>query len=441
MVFDGRFSINLKLKLIYNYDKDFEKRTKGIISLFGPSFFGLHLDIKGTLIIQKMRRQHQQMRTVQPNNNATPLDNNNSLDFLSAMGVGIAAVMQNAAEQGLSTKNIDKLYVDQEAFDDVVSGHLKTLNEDENFGNDVEADVDDGSSDEYCDPSRRIDKFIDKKEGDNFTITQHFSFQGTLQAFKDGRAPTSLVMVCSDMEGADHRPLVKESKVTMIQNSTPFLVNFKLEGTPSTNIQMDENDGTHKRVTYKIPSDAVTPMCVNTPIFCHGEGIDFELDNLQEKFAYTTPSEIQASVQFPAIQEFIGDKIPSQKELDQYAAAKEAFSNAQQNFVMINSPLGEFIQENSSNSRVALAWEKKFPNHLLLPQKEIDSQIGEMINMIETSPIGKMHGMTGSISRHDGQTWDFIPEGISEEEAQHLLNTRQTILVTVEHHVQAYLGE
>jgi hypothetical protein len=386
-----------------------------------------------------MRRQQQQQRAQK---NAVTSEDCNGLDFFEAMGVGVKAVMENAQEQGLSTKSIDKLYVDPEAFDDVVRDHLDLLTaNEEGIGNEIDGESNDGDSNDDFDSSKRVDRTIDKKEGDNFTITQHFIYEGTLQAFKEGTAPTSHTMVCSDMQKADHRPLVKESKITMIKNTTPFVINFKLDGTPSTNVQMDEMEGTHKKVTYKIFSDALAPMRVDTPIFTHGEDVDFELDDLQEEFAYTTEAEIRASVQFPTIQEFIGDKLPSPKEIEQYNSSKNVFTSAQQNFVVRDSPLGRFIQKNTNGAKVSLAWENKFPNHLLLPQREIESQFAEMLETIDSSPIGKMHGMTGTISRHDGKDWDYIPEGISEEEARHLLTTRQSILVTVEHRVQAYLGE
>ena len=98
------------------------------------------------------------------------------------------------------------------------------------------------------------------------------------------------------------------------------------------------------------------------------------------------------------------------------------------------------IIDSADGSKVPLAWANKFPDHLLLHQKEIDAQIADMKQTIESSPIGKMHGMTGSISRHDGKEWDYVPNGIPELEAKYLLTTRQCIALTVEHHVQAYLG-
>lgn len=387
---------------------------------------------------KKMRRQQQQHQK-----KASIISEDcNGLDFFESMSVGVKAVMDAAQEQGLSTKSVGGLYIDREAFDEVVLDHYKSLNKKESVGNEIEGDSDDDNSDEdnYA-SSKRVDRSIDKNEGDNFTITQHFIYEGTLADFRDGRVPTTLVMVCSEMHEAEHRPLVKESTVTMIKNTTPFVIDFKLEGTPSTNVQMDEKEGTHKKVTYKIPSDAISPMSVNTSIFLHGEGVDFEIDDLQDEFAYTTKAEIEASVQFPAIQDFIGDKIPSTKDLEQYNSSKNVFIGAQQGFVTKDSPLGRFIQQNTNGSKVTLTWENKFPNHFLLPQREIETQISEMLETIDSSPIGKMHGMTGTISRHDGQPWDYIPGGISEEEARHLLTTRQSILLKIEHRVQAYLGE
>lgn len=365
-----------------------------------------------------------------------------ALDYLESIGVGISEVVKDATEQGLTTKDISKLTIDKEVFDDIMRSHLESVNNVEQIGNEVEGGGSEDEDSSVGNSSRpRVDKSIDKKEGDDFTITQCFEFTGTLNAFAEGRAKTSKTMLCSEMEAASHRPLIKESKISFIHNTTPFLINFNLEGARSTNVQMDDKDGTHKNVSYMIVPDVISPIRVDTPIFTHGHDTDFEIDNLQEKYAYATEHDIRASVQFPSIQEFIGDKMPSSKELDQYNKSKNAFVEAEQNFVLKDSPLGEFIEENVSGERVAMAWEDKFPNHIILPQREIESQIEDMKQMIESSPIGKMHGMTGSIARNDGQAWNHIPEGITDEEAKHLLNTRQSVLVMVEHSVQAYMKD
>ena len=383
------------------------------------------------------RRGAQNQKSVQSSANDQEYD---GMDLLDSLRVGFKAVIDDAAAQGRT--NIGSVYINEEAFNELVYDHLESLNE-ANVGNEIEGESgDDNSNDEDEEGSyKRVDASMNKNQGDNFTITQIYGYEGTLLAFKEGRSPTSQQMICKEMEDAEHRPLVKESKIVMIKNSLPFDLNFKLDGIRSTNVQMDQFDGTHKRSTYHIPSDVVTPMCVNSSIFTQGDDIDFELDTQQEEFAYTTNAEIEASVQFPEIGEFIGDKTPTSKEIEKYNAAKEVITNAQQGWVIRDSPLGRYIQANVASPKAATPWDEKLQNHMRLPQKEIETHIEDMKEMLATSPIGKMHGMTGTITRHDGKAWDYIPEGISEEEARHLLTTRQTVLVTVEHRVQAYLGE
>lgn len=384
-------------------------------------------------------RQQQQQQHAR--NNRANIDHD-PLDFLSALGAAHSMVAQNIAEEGYNPK---KITVDADVFNDLVVQHLDQLKE-KDIGENA-ADAGDGHDNGYYsddeESQKRVDRLIgNKEEGDSFTVTQHFIYQGTLNEFKNGLQPTTITQSCPALESAPHRPVTKSSRVTMMQNSTPFPINFKMNGVASSNIQMDHNSDTYKNVTYKIPPNAITPMSVNTSIFEQGDGVAFEIDDMQLELAYTTDAEIQASIQFPAISDFIGEgRTPTASQLEKYEQSKATFAKADQCFVAKSAPLGRYItMATDIGSRVPMGWEDRFPDHYLMPQFEVAAHIANMKETLEESPIGKLHGMTGTITRHDGQDWDHIPNGIPEEEANFLLNSRQTIQVTVEHDLMAILG-
>ena len=393
------------------------------------------------------RQQQQQQRTTNQREHrqqqqASPFD---ALNHFCSVGSAVEAVMESAAEEGLSTKNLRLLNIDSNKFNDLVQRGV-----DQGSENDVESDneesngsdYEDDSDDYYGSSNKRasIRDPIKREEGENYKITQMFTFAGTLNDLQEGTAETKVTMSCPDMKNAGHRALVKETEVTFIQNTFPFSVAINLNGLKVTNLQVTQNPKTSQQSCYVIPPNVIQPMCVGDTIFSHGDR-DFEVTGFAEKCAYATEQTIKAGIRSPTIEEFVGGEIqPSNAHINQLNEAVKKFKSTGQDFVAKDSLLGQFITDNMPTNRAILPWENKLQSHHILQTKEIESQINAMKEMIEASPVGKMDGVSGSIFKADGTEWTDLPKGIPPAEKEHLLTSTQYVTVKLVSTVQAWAG-
>lgn len=374
------------------------------------------------------------------------------LDYLQAVGETIQQVQAEIESHGNNPEK--NLVLDETVFNNAVKEKLLAearknslqINSEmsSETGNNNNGGGDDGQGISF----KKQDKIMgNKHEGETFLAVQNFIFQGSLKEFANGTVSPSITMQCPAILEAEHRPLTKSVRVTCIQNSTPFPIDVHLSGVNQTTIQMDHRDDTYKKVTYKIPPNAMTPMQVKHSIFDRsfgsGGSSDFFVNEHQLNLAYVTPEQIQSSIKFPHISEFLSDgETVTPMAVQKYNASMSAFQAAKRCFVEKNSPLGKFIQMSNSNigSKLKMPLDETFVNHYIMHQDEVNEHIAKLNESLENSPVGKLHGMVGTISRHDEKPWDHIPSSISPEEADSLLNNMQTIQFTVEHSMQVHLG-
>lgn len=369
------------------------------------------------------------------------------LNFIEALTEAAVVTHQQAHDQGLDPNQI---HIDQSAFLDLIhhSAMVKSqydeAKEPSAYEDEIGAEYAAGAADERAlvDPAQ-ADHIYDKMSGENFTVTQHFIIQATLNELESGKIKSIITQQCPALEKSRHKPVINSSKVTMVQNTTCFPLNFKLNGIVPTNIQMDENEDTYKNVSYKLPPNAVQPLRVNSVISEGTQGSRFNrVEDLHVEFAYVTDAEIDASVKTPTLEDVLGgdpflkDPKTYEKTKKQYESIKEKFDSLGLCFIGKGSPLGRFIHmTTNANIGSQLALDATFPGHIVLSTQETKNQMIAMKTMLSNSPIGKLHGMSGEFFRADGKPWNFIPSGIPEEERISLQTTRQTIQITVDHKV------
>jgi hypothetical protein len=162
------------------------------------------------------------------------------------------------------------------------------------------------------------------------------------------------------------------------------------------------------------------------------------LDVCQLQFANVKDKDIDASIGFPPIEALLGsDRKPTNEDQATYEKCKRIYAEQNLEFVKKSSPLGKYM-EISSVIQDPAGLNQFFDDHFVLPKDHVEARVQEFKEKLQNSPVGKVHGMVGSIKRHDGKTWDYMPSNISRVEAEHLLNGLQTIHVNVKHTLCAY---
>lgn len=355
------------------------------------------------------------------------------LKALAATTTQVAATLNGALQPG---EDLDMSLVGQQLEEDI----QQQIEEENHVDGEYSYSDEEGGDEAAQKPT--INGFnTSKKDGEPYTITGNYIFQGTLKQFATDPAKfTQQSLNCPELSKFGHKQIITSTKVTFGQNSTPFPINFKLDNAPVSNLHLDTNPNSYKETTFKIIPNLHTPMKINSVIYSDGQK-EQEIEHTQWEFANTSPTEIENSIGFPDF----GANDPSVKNnaemLESIEQQKKRIEDNGFCFVIKKSPLGLFIQSEIEGHSVpsALCNQDHFPDHFLLTKNEVGEHMKNLRTSIETSPFGNIHGMMGRISRGDGQAWDYMPEGIPEEEAAHLLNNRQTVHLTIEHTVQAFI--
>ena len=364
----------------------------------------------------------------------------------------LAQSAMTVADEAGPNIHTELLQLNPETIEEEINSNLQKIIDEAHVAGEIDESYESDEEDAGLGSLIAGDTFKNSKEhGEPYQITCNYIFQDSLNAFTSDPETTSKTICCEGLTNCDHKQIILKSKITIAQNSTPFGVDFKLNNAPMSNLHLDTNPNAYKNVTFKIPPNLRAPMKVgaviyekvapgSSPVDTTGSPI-LNVQLPQWQYSNVTAQEIENSIQFPP-------NLTVTATMDPATAAsiedlRKKIDSSGFCFVKKDSPLGTFITSEIQNNHGNVAShmmnnDAAHPDHAYLQKTCARAHMENLARSVASSPFGNIHGMEGKITRDDGKAWNYMPQGIPEEEANDLLNNRQTVHVTVCHTVQAF---
>jgi len=253
------------------------------------------------------------------------------------------------------------------------------------------------------------------KNSEKLKVRVSYMFQGSLETFQqNSESLMSTVRGGAQFSHHNIKPVIVSSRVTFLQNTTPFEIALTIKGMPANNMYFGNGASQLDEASVVLPPNVLstipTDIKIYDPVSVFGPQGSLDLDFYALKYHGISSADILESIDDNP------DEIPADNRPQGLV------------FVKANSVLGYFMRDNDFTP---------IGNYFFVVAPEATRLAQRLANIVSNTPVGNISSSTALISRADGsENWTDLPVDMNRIDQNDYRTNTQTIYIQVEHIVK-----